>query len=154
MSVLILNSDCQNQPVLPKLPRQLKTDIAFSMFPILDTNLWPQVSLLMNTKSLEKQVKPYSLVRGCPIGKSHCVTWGECLERKSRQQQKGPFLQQYRKLLGLSDLHHVNKTELQFFWLAYLCNSNKEKEQKSVNLQCNTDVCQANGTNDSSTKSL
>ena len=25
---------------LPGLPRQLKTHIAFSMFPILDTNLW------------------------------------------------------------------------------------------------------------------
>jgi hypothetical protein len=30
-------SDCPNQP---NLPRQLKTHIAFSMFPILDTNLW------------------------------------------------------------------------------------------------------------------
>ena len=30
-------SDCPNQP---NLPRELKTRIAFSMFPILDTNLW------------------------------------------------------------------------------------------------------------------
>ena len=31
---------CPNQPILPNLPRRLKTHIAFLMFPILDTNLW------------------------------------------------------------------------------------------------------------------
>ena len=31
---------CPNQPFLPNLPRWLKTHLAFSMFPILDTNLW------------------------------------------------------------------------------------------------------------------
>ena len=36
MSVWRIISDCPNQP---DLPRQLKTHIAFSMFPILDTNL-------------------------------------------------------------------------------------------------------------------
>ena len=39
MSVWRINSDCPNQPALADLPRQLKTHIAFSMFPILDTNL-------------------------------------------------------------------------------------------------------------------
>ena len=37
MSVWRIISDCPNQPDLSK---QLKTHIAFSMFPILDTNLW------------------------------------------------------------------------------------------------------------------
>ena len=36
MSVWRIISDCPNQP---NLPNQLKTHIAFSMFPILDTNL-------------------------------------------------------------------------------------------------------------------
>ena len=37
---------CLNQPDLANLPRQLKTHIAFSMFPILDTNLWPNYTNL------------------------------------------------------------------------------------------------------------
>ena len=37
MSVWRIFSDCPNQP---DMPRQLKTHISFSMFPILDTNLW------------------------------------------------------------------------------------------------------------------
>ena len=36
-------SGCPNQPNQPILPRWLKTHLAFSMFPILDTNLWGQV---------------------------------------------------------------------------------------------------------------
>jgi hypothetical protein len=39
MSVWRIIPDCPIQPNLPDLPRQLKTHIAFSMFPILDTNL-------------------------------------------------------------------------------------------------------------------
>ena len=37
LSVSRIISDSPNQP---NLPRQLKNHIAFSMFPILDTNLW------------------------------------------------------------------------------------------------------------------
>ena len=40
MSVWRMISDCPNQP---NLPRQLKTHIAFSIFPILDTNLCHQL---------------------------------------------------------------------------------------------------------------
>ena len=40
LSVWRIISGCPNQPILPNLPRRLKTHIAFSMFPILDTNLW------------------------------------------------------------------------------------------------------------------
>ena len=45
MSVWRIFSDCQNQPKWPDLPRQKKTHIAFSMFPILDTNLWSRLIL-------------------------------------------------------------------------------------------------------------
>ena len=40
LSVWRIISGCQTQPDLPNLPRWLKSHIAFSMFPILDTNLW------------------------------------------------------------------------------------------------------------------
>ena len=46
MSVWRIIPDCPFQPNLPNLPRQLKTHIAFSMFPILDRNLWYEAILL------------------------------------------------------------------------------------------------------------
>ena len=49
LSVWKIISDCPNQP---NLPRQLKTHIAFSMFPILDTNLWGKPTLWTTICSL------------------------------------------------------------------------------------------------------
>ena len=47
LSVWGIISGCQTQPDLPNLPRWLKSHIAFSMFPILDTNLCSQLILLI-----------------------------------------------------------------------------------------------------------
>ena len=58
LSVWRILSDCPNQP---NLPRPLKTHIGFSMFPILDTNLWHTYWNLM-MKSLKCYMKRTILI--------------------------------------------------------------------------------------------
>ncbi len=75
---------CPNQPVLPDLPKQLKTHIAFSMFPILNTNLWEGIhkkSSIPRSKRDEPPVKrktlsqrDYKVDLDSKLGKSSVIT--------------------------------------------------------------------------------